>query len=395
MTPPEMLVGPFEQATDLDGDTAFVFSSDGSLYLRVRRAGGALTPAEEIAPVPDGVSLVQLVVDDDGGGVVMWDQDDGPTGGNLQARRFSQDGELRRLVQVVPDDHLMTAANLAIRPTGTAVISWSSSHTGDSVPYVRVFRVGNGLGAVTKIAALGGAASIAMERSGRATLVFANNYRGRYVARRFKTDGTLTPTQVLRSSAYRDERLQLFGLGIDRRGVITVACERWSRPTPTPDDYLRACVFRISPDLEVMEPVRDVSPDNVYIDSGLIEVAVARNGNALVGWQKNPNDGAFVRPLRPDGSLAPNVKVSNGGIGDISLRGDGDGGIVSEGYVNGGESWRIRITKVKNGVPGSTHVIGTVDSSSGYQRVAARTRGRLIVTWIDQVAEQIMLVAGD
>ncbi len=78
-------------------------------------------------------------------------------------------------------------------------------------------------------------------------------------------------------------------------------------------------------------------------------MAVAPNGTAVVGWQRTYYQGAWVRALRPDGSLGPVTKAATGGMGTIALRGNGDGIVTSTNLDTKGSYRIIRVTRVVEG----------------------------------------------
>lgn len=115
-----------------------------------------------------------------------------------------------------------------------------------------------------------------------------------------------------------------------------------------------------------------------------VQVGAAPNGAAVVAWQKNYQAGVWAIAVRPDGALGERVRVSNGGIGDIALTGDGDGVVSTQGTADAG-AWRIRATMVRNGNLGRTRVAGREVQATEYVRVALAPGGRFAVSWNDYV----------
>lgn len=376
-----------DQATDAQGDTAYAYVADSSFNLRIRRSGGALSPVLPLAPVEQPWSYFEVAVDRDGDGVAIWDQRiEEEARAWVMARRFTADGELGPVVMLTPDDHWVGDAEVALRPTGgVAVVTWERI-TGEGYdPYVRVLRGRTTLGPVQKVGRGPDADAplIAMHRDGRATLVWTN---AGLRARRLELDGSLSPSLLVRAPATADEDLLVTDLGIDRRGVVTAGCERYTRERtdgiPPVVLHHRACVLRISPRLAVLGRVRDLSPEQVVID--WVQVGVAPGGAAVVSWQKNYQAGVWAIAVRADGTLGERVRIANGAIGDISLTGDGDGVVTSQATTDAG-AWRIRATVVRNGNLGSTRVVGRAVQATEYVRAALAPGGRFAVSWNDYV----------
>ena len=398
VTPEGVHTQAADQATDREGDTAYVFIADGSFNLRVRRAGGQLTPVRKVVTPRHTTTSLRVAADDDGDGVVIWAEDgeEGEWATYLFARRFSRDGRLGPVVQITRDDHWVQGAGVALRPSGGAIITWFRAIGDGYAPYVRTLSVGNRLGPVHQ---LGRGPDvdiplIAVERTGRATLLWTNND---LFARRLNTDGTLTATRLVRRNP--GDGLVPNEMGFDRRGVLTASCARWSKNTATPpnsNSYSRACVLRLSPQLGLLEPVRNVSQADVQVDDWRVELGLAPSGAAVVGWQKTYHAGAWVHRVRPNGSLGSPVKVSDAGIGDIVLMGDGDGTVASTGFTADGLTRAIRVTPILDGVIGRTRTVGHNDYDTTYLRAGLTPRGRTLISWNEVgFAARILVIAGD
>lgn len=382
-----------DQATDRQGDTAFAFASDGNFNLRIRKADGRLLPIRVVAPIEQTWSVYRVAVDRDGDGVVIWDQLPDAGGGFLYARRFSRTGHLSPVRQVSPDSHWANDGRVGVRPDGGAVITWTKITDAGYRPYERTLSSGNGLGAVRAVGKGpdAGAPWVVVEDSGRTTLLWTNEA---LLARRVARDGSLGPPHVIRRLAYEGEQLLPNELGVDRRGVITVACTRWTRTTAIPDNSKQlVCLLRISPRLRLMERVRDLTSKRTTIDHA--GIGVAPSGAAVVGWQRNYYEGAVVQRVTPDGALGPRVRVADGGLGGIALTGNGDGVVTSSGIAKDGLHRIIRATPVVDGRLRRTVRVGVNDYDTTYLRAAALPRGRVLVAWAEELDQaQIQTVRG-
>lgn len=331
-----------------------------------------------------------MAVDRDGDGVVIWDQlSDTEPVGYLFARRFSRTGQLSPIQRVSPQAHWVNDGRIGVRPGGQAVITWTKITDAGYRPFMRTLGSGNRLGAVRAVGRGpdAGAPWVLVEGSGRTTLVWTN---AALLARRVASDGSLGRLRIVRRLAHEGELLLPNELGVDRRGVISVACTRWTRSTTFPSDSrMLACLLRISPRLRLMERVRDLTGKRMTIDGA--GIGVAPSGAAVVGWQKNYYEGAVVQRVTPNGELGRRVRVADGGLGGIALSGNGDGVVTSTGVAQDGLHRIIRATRVVDGRLRRTVRVGVSDYDTEYLRASALPRGRVLVTWAET---QIQVVRG-
>ena len=388
----------WDQATDRRGDTTYFFSTVDGFQVRTLRADGALGPLLSLGSTQDTISNMRVAVDDDGDGLAVWIESPLEPGntGYLFARRFTHDGHVGPRLLISPAAHWATDTQVAVQPTGRAVVTWARILGDGYVPYVRTVGLGGQLGAVHQVGPGPDAPApmIAMERTGRATLLWTNDaLYGRYLS----ADGHLSPLRKIRPLAYGGESMGLTEVAIDGRGIALAACTKWTRNTliwPQDNSYERACWLRISPSLRLLGKLRVASADGETVDEAT-RVAVAPNGAAVVGWQTNYFEGAWVRRVRPDGSYGQARRVSSGGLGDLVLRGDGDGVIASSGIAGDGLTRVIRATRVRNGVIGTTVTVGRNDYDTTYLRAATTATGVDVVSWCEELdAARIMAVRG-
>jgi hypothetical protein len=404
ITPEGAHAGAGDQATDRAGDTAYIFTlgtdAGASFNLRIRRADGRLGPVREVAPIEHTWSLARVAVDDDGDGVVLWDADESTETDprfRLYARRFSRSGELGPVVRVAPTSHWVIDARLALQPRGTAVIAWNRFDDEEHyVPHARTLSLGGALGPARRLGPGPDAPApdVLMDRDGRATLLWTNRHLH---ARRMAPGGSLSPLHTVRREAFRDERFRIEEAGIDRRGTISAACTWWTRNTagyPGQDTSReRGCLVRISSRLRMIGTDRRFVPADETFDT--VRIGVAPGGRALLGWQRNYYEGAFVRPVRLDGTLGGTRKVAGGGLGQIVLTGDGDGVVTSTGLAADGRHRVIRVTRVRDGAVGRTVTVARAPYDVDYLRGGLTATGRAIITWDAEIQPaQLWTVAG-
>jgi len=386
----------FDQATDKRGDTTYFFFAGDGFKVRTLRVDGVLGPLLSLGTAQDPISNMHVAVDDDGDGLAVWIESPSDPGmtGYVYGRRFTHDGHVGPLRRISPADHWAVDAQVAVQPSGRAVVTWARLLGARYIPYVRTVGLGGRLGAAHQVGPGPNAPApfIAMERTGRATLLWTNDA---LFGRHLSADGHLSPLRKIRAVAYGGESMGLIEVAIDGRGISLAACTKWTRNTlnwPQDNSYERACWLRISPSLRLLGKLRIASADGETVDEAT-RVAVASNGAAVVGWQTNYFEGGWVRQVRPDGSYGRPRKVSSGGLGDIVLRGDGDGVIASSGIAGDGLTRVIRATRVRNGVIGTTVTVGRNDYDTTYLRAATTATGVDVVSWCEELdAARIMAV---
>lgn len=401
ITPTGVVADDGAQATDAQGDTAYFFTLGTqpatTFDLRIRRADGTLLPVAEVAPLPtDARARMRVAVDRRGNGLVAWEQvpigsDEHP---RVMGRPFTSDGALGPLVRVTPVDHWAAGVEVAVQPGGTALVTWTRVIDNGYEPWMRLVRPDGSLGTPRRVGdgPDAGAPLIAMDARGRATLVWSTTH---LYARHVSPLGRLQRTVRVRKAPSHDLRFVPHAIGIDGDGRIVGVGTRWTRNTATypDDDNSRELTgwFRIDEHLRLMEPVRLIAPRTETIDH--VEVAVARSGDAVVGWQRNYVAGSFVRHVRPDGSIGRARRVADGGLLDVALGADGDGVVVSTGPGADGHVSEVWSTPVTNGRFGTSRRVGVSDWDVTYADAAIVGPRRGLVTWAESLGDARILSA--
>lgn len=388
-----------DQATDGQGDTAYLWYGEGAFHLRVRTSGGRLLRPHAVTSPQDPYSVTRVAVDGDGDGVVLWDQiplDPGNTA-YLYARRFDRRGRLGPVVRVAPASDWVQDAQVGLWDDGRAVVTWTRARHGGYQPFARTIGRNGHRGPVLRLGPgpdASDAAHVSMAPDGRALLLWTN---GDVVGRYLSGHGDLSRLRTVRRAAYPAEPMVLREVATDRRGVTLASCEDRSRNTATPpydNSYDRACLLRISPRLRLIGKRIWVSRRRQVVD-GNVRVAVAPDGTGVVGWQRNYVAGAWVRRVGPSGGLGPRTKISTGGIGEIALGAHGDGIVTSTGVARDGHFKIIRVTRVRRGVPGRSSRVGMSDYDTQYLRAALLPSGRRLVSWGEELTPiRVMAVTG-
>jgi hypothetical protein len=393
ITPEGVFAQDGAQATDRQGDTAYFYSlgtqPDASLNLRIRRADGTLLPGSEVSPMPvDAFAANRVGVDRRGNGVVAWEQV--PIGGDehprLMARTFDRAGRLGPLVQVSPPDHWASGVEVAVQPGGTAVVTWTRIIDNGYEPWLRLLAPDGSLGTPQRVGEgpNGQAPLVAMSRTGRATLVWSDTH---LYARHVSPSGRMGPTKRLRRASHLDESLTPSDLGMDRRGVFVAAGTGWTPNTATypqqDNSHEITAWWRISPRLRLMAPVRMFAPRKETLDH--VDVAVSESGGAVLGWQRNYYQGAFVRLVAPDGSVGRVHRLTDGGLGDIAVRPDGSGVVASSSHDAEGRLSVAWATPLRGGRTGTSRPVGRSDFDISYLQAGVGDAGGALVTWAEEL----------
>jgi hypothetical protein len=361
------------QATDRDGDTTFAWLADGGVRLRVLRADGSRTPVRNVAAIRNGLSILRIAVDDDGDGVVVWDDID-QVATPLYARRVTRGGRLGNLRTVAPSTHDVRNAQVAVRPQGRAVITWNRLKDTSYSPWARTLGLDSHLGPAHQIGRgpNADAPAVDIDRSGRALLAWGNN--GKIYVRRLSRSGALGPTVRV----YRNLRADGFSpihVAVDRDGDALVtwllvrgtANEAWGR--------------RVSRGMQPRGKARILSRRGQLAVQ--TEADMDLEGDAIVAWHVNYYAGVFARRIRRDGTVGPIKRLGDGGLGayPVALDSDGDGAVAWVGYRNGLLK-AIRVTRVhRDGTFGRTVTVGVNGGESTRITLDAAPAGRLTVAW--------------
>lgn len=383
------------QATDRQGDSAFVWLQDGKVKFRIRKADGSRTMVRTVAEIGEWISVIRIAVDDDGDGVVVWDAmyraDTQDETIRFHARRFTRSGRLGPARPISPVDQYALDANVAVRPTGRAIVTWIAETVdpdldGGHVPWVREFRTDGGRGPVRKVGPGPNSPppTVETDRFGRGVLLWSDE--ARLFVRRVHRTGGLGPIRtIMRDPGYVD--LSPVGLGLHGDDGIVVFWQRWDRDSGSGEVWAR----RLSATLRPRTKPRLISPRGRDVEIAAVDTD--SQGDSVVTWGVGYFEGAFARYVRRDGVLGKVVKVSGGGMGPVLLGDDGRGVVVSTAYRNGLRRL-IRVTRVRqNGTFGGTVRVGLNDYNT-HVTGGVSSSGRVTVAWEQIHGDRIMAVTG-
>jgi hypothetical protein len=383
------------QATDRQGDSAFVWLQDGKVKFRIRKADGSRTMVRTVAEIGAWISVIRIAVDDDGDGVVIWDAMYRPNTQDettrLHARRFTRSGRLGPARPISPVDQYVLDANAAVRPSGRAIVTWIAAAVDPDldrghVPWVREFRMDGGRGPVRNVGPGPNSPppTVATDRFGRGVLLWSD--KARLFVRRVHRTGGLGPTRTIMRDP-GDVDLSPVGLGLHGDNGIVVFWQRWDGDSASGQVWAR----RLSPTLRPRTKPRLISRRGQDATSAAVDTD--SQGDSVVTWGVGHFEGAFARYVRHDGVLGKVVKLGGGGMGPVLLGDDGRGVVVSTAYRMGLRRV-VRVTRVRrNGTFGGTIRVGLNDYDTRITGGVSRS-GRVTIAWEQIHGDRIMAVTG-
>jgi hypothetical protein len=374
------------QATDRQGDTTLAWLAEGAVKLRILRADGSRTPVRTVGHIKEAVSVLRVAVDDDGDGVVLWDDWDA-VATPLYARRVTRHGRLGDVRQVSVPGHHVHGADLAVQPRGVAVVTWARWRDSSYSPWVRMFRLDGSKGRAREVGKgpHAGPPAVDIDRNGRALLTWSNG--ARVYVRRLASTGRLGSTVLVHRHTDPSDNTEP-AVAVDRDGDALVT---WSRVGDTGEE---AWGRRFSRRTQPVGQARRLSRDGEHVHG--LRMAMDLQGDAVLVWATGYYEGIFARRLRRDGTLDRIQRLGSGGHGGVWLDDDGDGAVLWAGYRDG-ERRLIRVTRLRRGGAwGSTATVGVNGYDSTGLAIDGTPGGRLTVTWEQEpsVDDPLMVVRG-
>jgi hypothetical protein len=312
------------------------------------RLGPIRTLARDRNSLGEGLEE-QLVVDPAGNAIVVWRRVLGAADrhapireSSLHLRRFAADGSLGPIVDVPTDGGLDSSPRLAVERSGRATLVWVR-HAGGltGVRASRVLRNGR-LEPSREVSApevffSGDRPAVALDATGRATVAWlAHTEEGSTVAARQISGGDLGPVHTLTSPSYGKFAPDV---AVDRYGTATVAW-RDGGSAPTFTNFVGARQIRadegLGPLRTLSAPSDQVSPPRLVAD-GL--------GRTTVAWTRtirSPAEAAFVqtRAFARDGRLGSTRTLYEERpgfeLGRVQIVGDARGVVTAAWSSNAG-----------------------------------------------------------
>jgi hypothetical protein len=362
-------------AVDRQGDALLAWEAcdgrlpacDHRIQLRTRGRGGAFGPVIDVSDPGAAPAWPEVAIDDDGDGIVAWQQHDPASNWRIAARRFGRDGTPSRLLVLSPAGPIANSPQVAITPRGRALVAWTEDRGGT---WHTVARRVSARGAVGPALELGTASAeppaVAIDRRGAAVIAWSDT--ARVIARRVTARAVSAPrviagptsaTALVRVGVDRDgDALVGFvsGAGADRR----VRIRRWSRGG-------------------ALSRLRAVSPPAHAIAFHLA-LATDLQGDGVVVWTRALPDDRFAvhgRLVPRRGHLGRVARFGRGDRPDVTLDDAGGGAVVWQ-YPDDDIKTAVRSRRIR---PRGFGPVRTVARDAAAPRAGAAPRGRVVAVW--------------
>jgi hypothetical protein len=369
-------------AVDRNGNALLVWQqSDGAnslIQLRRRTAAGGLSEVQTLSAAGQNAFNPQVAMDPDGNAVVVWQRYDG-TRYRIQARRRTASGSLSAVKTLSEAGQNASDPQLAVDPDGNAVVVWIRSDGANYRIQARRRTAAGSLSAVQTLSPAGQNADspqVAVDRNGRALVVWSR-YDGaifRIQARRRTAAGGLSAVQTLSAAGQHAQAPQV---AVDRNGNALVV---WYRFDGT--NYLIQARRRTaSGGLSAAQTLSEAGQNAVNP-----QVAVDPNGNAVVAWEGGLSSDHRIRTRRRTeaGTLSPVQILSPAGqfAENPQVAVDGNGRAVVVWTLFDGANNRIQARR--RAAAGSLSAVQTLSAAgqdADNPQVAVDQLGNAVMAW--------------
>jgi hypothetical protein len=348
---------------------------DGAHYriqVRRRTASGNLSAVQTLSAAGEDAFDPQVALDPDGNALVVWWRYDG-THFRIQARRRTASGGLSAVQTLSAAGRRAVHPQVAMDPDGKAVVVWTRSDgSNDRIQARRRTATGN-LSAVQTLSPAGQDASdpqVAMDPDGNAVVVWrrSDGANWRIQARRRTVSGGLSAAQTLSAAGQDADKPQV---GVDPNGKAVLV---WTRSDGAND---RVEVRRRTP-AGSLSAVQTLSAAGQ--DASWPQVAVDRNGTALVVWSRS--DGANYRiealSRTAAGSLSTVLTLSAAGqnAANVQVAVDRDGNAVAVYERDDGSNSRVQASYLID-----VQTLSAAGQHADIPQVAVDRNGNAVVVW--------------
>lgn len=351
-------------------------AGDWRIQLRVRSDAGTLSATQTVSPAGSSAYAPAVAVDATGRVVVVWDQRDDATGAHtVFAKTRSAGGALsglKNLTSGVGTGNPLNATDpqLALDPTGAAVVAWQTVFSGS---YRAVARGISATGVVAPSAQTLSAdgvnlrpVALAMDDNGVATVAWTrdNGVDTRIEARTRSANGSLGALKVL-TPAGQDATAP--EVAVTPSGDAVVAWIRYDTADITLYARRLSSGGALGPSKAISAVGKDVDDDSV---TGWGDIGVGDDGSAVVAWQQvKPccSQEVAVRGLSAAGTLSP---ITNPGTGNRAFDPQvvvGAGGDALVVFTQRDDTFWDRIVVRQRGADGA---LGTLQTLSAFGRDA-------------------------
>jgi hypothetical protein len=268
-----------------DGLIAWI-DRDGRVLARGLR-GGVLGSTIEVAATGEPFTDVDVGVDALGNAILTWEETS-----RIMVRRMTTADVLEPAVELARGNGV-SSPQLGVDSGGNAVAVWRSGAHG----YLRTWSGSGVLGDVRRVSTRRGADTrVAVAGNGSGAVVWTDRYRSRprLRARRVTTSGGLSRARTLSRSPMSGEGEFRLGVAASGNAFVVWTDESTQRTSLRVRRFGRSSALTPRRTLASFRSMEPFAP----------EIAVARNGRAVVGWQDGLGDGHLnLRRVTASGRL--------------------------------------------------------------------------------------------
>lgn len=350
--------------------------------IRIRFRSGKLGKVKHLTSCGQPGTVFPVVASNASGyGIAAWISD---TTAALQARMISPAGKLGPLITVTPKGHDADLVNVAMSPSGQALVTWHESFNSLNGIWARFIGRNSVPRAVRHI---DGASSqlpaVVFDKTGTATIGWASGFGDASMARRLTAKhmgkgvkifgpkpGTGYGVPKLAEDSHGDTfALATTGKTVRNKNVEHLLFRKWSKS---------GALGRV---VTIASPVSTVTATNIADGPSL---AADGAGNAVVAWDSALSDSkaaVWGRRVSPAGKLGPKTRLGTGYLPKVAVDPAG-AGLVTWQPVPYGSPFPSKIfgrrTSAKTGEFGK-RIQFTGDG--GYASIAAGPEGVFGVIW--------------
>lgn len=286
-------------AVNARGDAAFAWTSAGTVRARTRSRDGVLGAVRTLAAGERGQG-VHVGIDGDGDAVVAWERYD-TRESRVRARVLRVSGALGPALTLSPRFGAAWLDELAVAPSGRAIVSWSQQGAPRDGIYAAAIRPDGRRGSVRRVSGpreiSTSMSSVAINARGQAAYAWIGQDRGpsglQVRARTQAADGRLRPIATLSTP---NEVSQVPRVAIDARGRALVAwrLEYFAGRLAGTASGLRARSLAPS---GRRGPLVTVSARGEHVEEDFA-LAIRPQGDAVAVWSGRQR-GLGLRPIAP------------------------------------------------------------------------------------------------
>jgi hypothetical protein len=366
-------------AVDRHGDAllawpAFDESLPGSMYriqARARSRSGRLGPIVTLSKPGPAPAWPQVAVDDEGGGIVAWQQNDGRTNWRVAARRVGRGGTLGPILMLSAEGWIANLPQVAMAPGRRAVVAWTEYRAGAWRTVARRVSARGSIGPLLDLGA-GSAEPPAVAMDGRGVATVAWSASASVVARRISSRAVSAPRVIARAT-HSAGGFALVQAAADGGGDVVIGFRSGSGPRP------RVWVRRWRRSGALGRRLA-VSPPGQ--SAGLhLALGTDAKGDAVIVWTREQSD---------DRSSVDGRRLSRGDVlGGVARLGSGDRLDVAVGPTGAGivvwqDSGADGATAVRSRAVDRGGRFGATRTTAGDGRApqaAADPAGRVVAVW--------------